>query len=108
HYAISPRQAGITRHHLLGRALVDRGHKVTIIASSFDHVTQHETLLHDRSGFKTEVIDGVGFLWLKTPPYTGNGGARVRNMLAFALDVWRGTGLGERDRPDVILGSSPH
>lgn len=107
-YAIPPRQAGITRHHLLARALVERGHTVTIIASSFDHVTQRETLQFGNSDFTTEAIDGVEFLWLRTPPYSGNGAARVRNMLAFARHVWQGKGLARRQPPDVILGSSPH
>lgn len=107
-YAIPPTQAGITRHHMLARELVALGHEVTIIASSFDHVTQRETRLERGAPFTREDCDGVTFLWLKTPPYTGNSSARIRNMVSFAWNVWRRVGQGRAYQPDVVLGSSPH
>ncbi|WP_216320680.1 glycosyltransferase family 4 protein [Deinococcus aestuarii] len=105
-YAIPPEQAGITRHFSFAKALVEKGHDVTIIASSFDHVTQRETRLQGRALWKFEMTDGVRFFWLRTPPYKGNSKARMVNMAVFAWRVLRETHrLG---KPDVILGSSPH
>lgn len=105
-YAIPPEQAGITRHFSFAKQLVSKGHDVTIVASSFDHVTQRETRLKADATWKIEMIDGVRFLWLRTPPYKGNTVARMLNMAVFALRVLLET--RRLRKPDVILGSSPH
>ena len=42
HYALPPDLPGGTRHYDLGRELVRRGHRVTIIASSFHHYLRRE------------------------------------------------------------------
>lgn len=107
-YAIPPTQPGITRHFSFAEALNRRGHNVTLIASSFDHVTQKETRLNPGEIWKLETIEGVRFLWLRTPPYQGNTTRRVGNMLAFAWRVWRRCGMRQLARPDVVVGSSPH
>ncbi|WP_337844930.1 glycosyltransferase family 4 protein [Thermus sp.] len=106
-YAIPPEQAGGTRHFSLAKKLNERGHEVTIIASSFDHVTRRETRLKKGELYRAETIDGVRFLWIRTPPYRGNSWARVWNMNVFAYRVWRipNTLL---QKPDVVVGSSPH
>ena len=108
HYAIPPGQSGGTRHFILARELVERGHRVTIVASSFDHTTRLEMHLRDGAPLKLEVVDGVRFLWLKTPPYKGNSVHRLWNTLVFARKVLglRAADLG--GPPDVVLGSSPH
>jgi glycosyltransferase involved in cell wall biosynthesis len=107
-YAIPPTQPGITRHFSLAATLNRRGHDVTLIASSFDHVTRKETRLEPAEMFRLETIEGVRFLWLRTPPYEGNTRHRVWNMLVFAWRVWRRHGCQELPLPDVIVGSSPH
>ena len=107
HYAVPPKQAGGTRHYEMAKELVRRGHDVTIVASSFDHTMRRELHLQRGEHHKLEDVGGVPFLWLRTPPYLGNTAARVRNMLAFGLQVWRRL-THEVVEPDVILGSSPH
>ena len=112
-YAITPDMPGGTRHFDLGRELVGRGHEVTIIATSFHHQTHKETRLGPGERWKVEDMDGVRFVWLRTPHYWRNDWRRVRNMVAFMLRAWR---LGRRlprlapevGRPDVVIGSSPH
>ena len=108
HYAIPPQQAGGTRHYAFAKKLVERGRKVTIIASSFDHVTRQELRLSNRESSRVEEIDGVRFLWLRTPPYEGNSAQRLWNTMVFARKVLdlRAEDLG--GPPDVVLGSSPH
>ena len=108
HYAILPQQAGGTRHYTLARELVERGHQVTIVASSFDHTTRQEMHLRDGAPSRLEVVDGVRFLWLRTPPYSGNSARRLWNTMVFARKVLglRAADLG--GPPDVVLGSSPH
>ena len=113
HYAVSPDLAGGTRHYDLGRELVKRGHRVVILATSFHHYLHRETRLKPGEHWKIEEVDGLKFVWLRTPPYQRNDWRRVRNMVVFMLRAWW---LGRRlpklipevERPDVIIGSSVH
>jgi glycosyltransferase involved in cell wall biosynthesis len=108
HYAVRPSDAGGTRHFSLARRLTELGHEVTIIASAFDHSSRTERHLRPGEGWAVETIDGIHFLWIRTPPYQGNTGARVWNMISFAWVVLRGRATRGLATPDVILGSSPH
>jgi len=107
-YAILPTQPGIIRHFNLAAELTRQGHQVTIIASSFDHLTRKETRLKSGELYSTEFIENVRFLWLRTPSYTGNTKRRIWNMLVFAWRLWRKCGVASLPKPDVIVGSSPH
>ncbi len=113
HYAHPPDLPGGTRHYDLGRELVKRGHRVIIFASSFHHYLHRETRLQLEERWKIEDVNGVKFVWVRTPPYQHNDRRRVQNMIAFALRVWRlGQSLPklapEIKNPDVVIGSSPH
>jgi glycosyltransferase involved in cell wall biosynthesis len=114
HYAHPPDLPGGTRHYDLGQELVKRGHQVAIFASSFHHYLHRETRLQPKERWKIEDVNGVKFVWLRTPPYQRNDWRRVRNMVVFALRAWR---LGRKlptlvpndiEKPDVVIGSSPH
>jgi glycosyltransferase involved in cell wall biosynthesis len=107
HYAVPPGQAGPTRHYSFARELILRGHDVTVIASSFDHVCHREAHLEQGERHRYELIDGVPFLWFRTPSYQGNDILRVINMLAFAGRVWPFFRLRKPEKPDVIIGSMP-
>jgi len=105
HYAIPPTQTGGTRHYSLARALIARGHDVTIVASNYTYMGG-ATL--PATG-KREVIEGVPFLWLPTPPYESSGSVkRMLNNLVFARRLLQLAPGQELPRPDVIVGSSPH
>lgn len=114
-YAVPPTQAGITRHYTLASELIRRGHEVTVIASSFDHVTRQETRLGPDEVARLELLpqarEGmvkVPFLWLRTPGYRGNTLARMKNMVVFARRVLTQVPREGLPPPDVIVGSSPH
>ena len=106
HYAYTPEQSAGTRHHALARQLIAHGHEVLVVSCSFYHKAQRERLDPGET-WRKESVDGVPFLWLRAPAYSGNSPKRVLNMVAFALRVWRRTGLAHEPRPDVVLGSSP-
>ena len=109
HYAIPPSQGGGTRHHSLACELISRNHKVHIIASSFNHATLTETCLYGHNETsKCRIENGVPFVWIKTTPYKGNSLSRILNMLCYSIrveDIYR---IHDIDKPDIIIGSSPH
>lgn len=107
HYAGSNVHGMVFRPFYLGREWVRMGHKVTIVAASFAHV---RTRSPDINGTVTEeYLDGIRYIWLKTPRYTGNNFGRVCNILTFLSrlylcrnEVLRGF------RPEVIIASSTY
>lgn len=106
-YAVAPSQAGGTRHYDFARELISRGHKVTIIASSFHYISQTESAGTAKGNWKREEVDGVEFVWLPVPAYSGNGARRIVNLLYFALAVCWWSPFKSRSQPDVVIGSSP-
>ncbi|NJM93660.1 MAG: glycosyltransferase family 4 protein [Cytophagales bacterium] len=105
HYADPPsRQA--TRTFDIAADLVKRGHQVTIFAAGRSHYTFDDPIVYKRFQFaKTELIEGVRFLWIKTPPYEANDWRRALNMLVYCFFVfWASWG----PRPDVIIGVTVH
>jgi len=108
HYAIPPSQPGGTRHYTLARELIGQGHEVTIFASSVNYLSRQETQLRSGEVWKKAVCAGVPFVWLRTPPYSKSKIARMWNMIHFSGRVWLGTGTQQLEKPDVILGSTPH
>jgi len=107
HYAYAPDHCAGTRHWSLARRLIDRGHSVTVVSTSFFHKACAETRLAKGQAFRHELVDGVPFLWLRSRPYKGNTLGRFWNMVDFARRVIREEGLRDLPRPDVILGSTP-
>jgi len=113
HYAVLPSEAGGTRHYDLGKALVRRGHRVTIFASSFQHFRHREEKLDPGETWRIEDVGGVRFVWIRTAPYQRNDWRRVLNMVTFMFRSWL---LGRRlprrvpgfAEPDVVVGSSVH
>jgi glycosyltransferase involved in cell wall biosynthesis len=108
HYAGSVRHGMEYRPYYLAREWVRAGHKVTIVAASASHVRTQGPHMGGRARME-EVIDGIDYVWLATPPYRGNGAARVRNMAAF---LWRlgaaGEQLARTIRPDAVIASSTY
>lgn len=107
HYSQEPGGPGGTRHFSLARHLGANSWKAWLIAASVEHNTGRQRLREDEA-HRLEDVDGVSFLWLKTPVYTGNGLSRVRNMLAYTWRVLAGLPGRMLPRPDVVVGSTVH
>jgi glycosyltransferase involved in cell wall biosynthesis len=108
HYAGSVRHGMEYRPYYLAREWVRLGHRVTIVASSESHVRTQAPVL-DGAARLAETIDGIDYLWLATPPYRGNGLARVRNMAAFVMRLREHAAeLAARLKPDVVIASSTY
>ena len=107
-FAVPPSEAGGTRHFTLVRELIDRGHDVTIVASSFNYLTREKASQGRSRACFEKVVDGVPFVWLRAPAYRQNSFSRLWNMIVFSGRLWTNRGVRGRARPDLIIGSSPH
>ncbi len=105
HYALPPSEPGWTRHYALARELIRSGHDVTIIASSFNHVTGMQMNCAHEKLCTFERFGEVPFLLLRVPPYRSKM-ARLWNMFVFAFEVWSGLGTRRMRKPDIVIGSS--
>jgi len=107
HYATPPDTVSGTRHFNLAKALSQSGYDVTIFAASFNHSTCREERLTGQERYRVESIQGVRFVWIKTPVYSGNGWRRMRNMVAYAIRAYQHS-ASLKQRPDIIFASNPH
>lgn len=95
------------RPYYLAREWVKQGHEVMMVAASYSHLRSQQPRFADK--ITEEEIDGIRYIWLKTPAYEGNGAARVRNMFAYAWALLRWQNqLAVFYQPDVVIASSPH
>lgn len=107
HYAVPPGTSGGTRHFSLAKNLPTYGWNACILAASVEHLSGVQRLRPNES-IRLETCEGAPFLWLRTPVYRGNGGGRMRNMLAYAMRAWQPKNTKSLPRPDAIIGSSVH
>jgi glycosyltransferase involved in cell wall biosynthesis len=108
HHALTPDTSGGTRHYDFAKELVQRGYKVTIVASSFHYSKYKEMKEYHDNEYLKEIVDDVNFIWIKTPPYFGNGISRVKNMLSYTYKVLKIIPKLDLKAPDIIIGSSVH
>ncbi len=107
HYAESSAGAA-TRTFDLSRALVGKGHRVTIFACSYSHYRLREE--HFTGPFRyvtTEEVEGVRFVWLRGFQYETNDSRRILNFIGYGIASFV-QGLVTRPRPDVVIGCSVH
>ena len=106
HYSGNLKQGMEYRHFFLARHLVNLGHRVSIVASTYSHLFSSPPKVNGLVEY--EIIDGVEFVWLKSPKYKLNGAKRLLNMLSYSV-LAQVTNLEKRlGTPDAIMGSSPH
>lgn len=106
HYAGSPYYGMEFRPYYLAHEWVKQGHTVTIIGASFSHLRQHNPVV--MKDFQEEVVDGIKYVWLKTPQYGGSI-ARIKNIMTF---VWKLNHNVKRIakffQPDLVIASSTY
>lgn len=86
HYAGSLQHGMEYRPYYLAREWVKSGHQVTIAAASVSHVRTTPPQL--KGAASEEIIDGIRYLWLKTPAYHGNGIPRALNIFSFVAQLY--------------------
>lgn len=109
HYATTPAHVGGTRHFDLAKHLSDKGHQVTIFASSFNHFSKKEMVFHNKEKHsEIEWINGIRYVWINTPAYNKSLG-RVKNILSYTLKSYKiAMATCEEESPDIVIGSSVH
>jgi glycosyltransferase involved in cell wall biosynthesis len=110
HYAGNPALGMEYRPFYLAREWVRSGHQVLTLAADFSHVRSQQPLALDPAApaFET-TTSGVATRWYRTPPYSGNGLGRVKNIAAFLWSVWRDTArLVQYFKPQAVIASSTY
>jgi len=108
HYAGSPLHGMEYRPYYLAREWVRGGHEVQLVAASYSHVRTRQPELADHAA-RDETIAGIGYRWLPTPRYAGNGVGRVRNIAAYLGRLWRESARwADQWRPDAVIASSTY
>jgi glycosyltransferase involved in cell wall biosynthesis len=110
HYATPPSRSGLTRPYNFATHLPQDHYQTTVFTASYLHFSD-QNLITVRAPYWTEAVDGVTFVYVRTPSSAAGILARVLNMLAF---TWRVQQVARRyarltgTRPDLIYASSPH
>lgn len=106
HYAGSPLHGMEHRPYHLAHAWVRAGHSATVVAGTFSHLRVRNPDV--QGNVVEEWIDGVRYVWVRTPWYAGNGARRVLSMAAYVAQVFRLVPALARTRPDAVVASSTY
>ena len=109
HYATSMFFDHGGRHYYFAKYLIQKGYEVTIFCASTVH-NSDKNIVIESGKYMTDSVDGIPYVFVKTPHYTGNGKQRIKNMVAFYRNLFPVTKkyAEKYGRPDVILASSVH
>lgn len=107
HYAGSPGMGMEYRPYQMARHWSEVGDRVTILAAGYSHLRRKNPELGKK--WERRVVDGQDFLFVKTPPYRGNGWGRAWNIGCFVGSVTgRAKTLARILKPDVVIASSTY
>ncbi len=103
-YAGSPYYGMNYRSYYLAKEFVKSGHSVNLFTGSYSHLF---TNLPKTDGlFTKENIDGINYIWVKTPKYKSSKSiGRVFNMLVFMINLFF-FNIFKLKKPDIIIVSS--
>jgi hypothetical protein len=95
------------RPYYLSKEWIKQGHKVTIVAASYSHLRTTQPII--KNDLDEEIIDGITYLWFKTPKYHTSGIKRVINILTFVFKLFKYSNkLLLKTLPDVVIASSTY
>lgn len=100
HNAPPPEQDVRVRNKAMAKYLTRMGHDVTIFGVSTIHNT-NINLITGNELFIERVYGGLKYVHVKAPSYTGNGLARIINLVVYPFNLWRAT--RKFQKPDVII-----
>ncbi|MBW8350288.1 glycosyltransferase family 4 protein [Bacillus sp. IITD106] len=107
HYAGSNIHGMEYRPYYLAKEWVKHGHNVTIIGASQSHIRTVQPTMKGK--WTEEALDGIRYIWIKTPDYEGNGVKRVINMISFVKELRMNTKkIIDLVSPNVVIASSTY
>ncbi|MBS4206758.1 glycosyltransferase family 4 protein [Bacillus sp. FJAT-50079] len=107
HYAGSNIHGMEYRPYYLAKEWVKQGHQVTIIGASHSHIRTVQPTLKEK--WTEEMLDGIRYIWIKTPKYEGNGVKRVINMVSFVKELqFNSNKIVKNISPDIVIASSTY
>lgn len=109
HYAGSDELGMEFRPFYMGREWVKQGHDVTILAATFSHLRKKNPVIEE--DFTEQYVEGIRYLWVKSPEYQSNNYKRLINIMTFYNKVkYKVKMLANKYKPDIVIGSStyPH
>jgi len=107
HYAGSPKLGMAYRPYYLAQEWINAGHDVTILCADNSHLRRINPVI--KHNFDIIPENDVKYCWIKTPPYQGNGVARIRNMFSFFIKLRFNIGrVSKLIKPDVVIASSTY
>jgi glycosyltransferase involved in cell wall biosynthesis len=104
-YASTPETGTAVRHYNLAKELAKMGHKVYLIAASYNHLLLTPPYLKD--DYRIDDISGFKFVWIRMPRYAhSHSKIRVLNWFIFAWKILKLSKIIS-DKANTILYSSP-
>ena len=95
------------RPYYMAREWKSMGHNVTILGADFSHLRKKNPVVQE--DFQEEIIDGITYVWVKTPEYKGNGVGRIKNISTF---MWKlrcnYKKIADKYKPDAVIASSTY
>lgn len=110
HYATNMYFDEGERHYWFAKYLKRAGYNPTVFcAATIHNSTKSVDINGQKYGIK-RATDGFDFVFIRTPQYHGYGYSRIKNMLTFAISMYRyGKEYAKKyGKPDFIMASSPH
>lgn len=107
HYAGSDKHGMEFRPFYMAREWVKNGNEVTIVAADYSHLRKYNPEIAD--DFTVEIIEGVRYVWIKTPKYSGNGVGRIINILTFINKLrFKARYISDNFKPESVIASSTY
>ncbi|OOM16445.1 glycosyltransferase family 4 protein [Clostridium saccharobutylicum] len=107
HYAGSDYHGMEFRPYYMAREWVNMGHNVTILAADYSHLRKKNPKVD--KDFQEEVIDGITYVWVKTPEYHGNGVGRIKNISTFMWKLRMNyKKVADKYKPNAVIASSTY
>lgn len=104
HYAGSQKYGMEYRAYYLAKEWVKLGNQVTIVAATFSHLRLNNPVVE--KDYQFEMIDGIKYIWLKTPAYEGSL-KRILNMGTFVYKVNKyAKRLSKEEKPNLVIAGS--
>ena len=107
HYAGSDYHGMEFRPFYMAREWKNKGHNVTILGADFSHLRKNNPVIE--KDFDEEIIDGIKYVWVKTPKYQGNGVGRIKNISTFMWKLRMNYKMiADKYKPDAVIASSTY